>query len=80
MRKIIQIKLNWTAQEGYLDGCFSSESIGTRGVTEITEHRPAGEGDRFFYDVYYSNGNMQRVYNFSNVFFEKENENDTNRV
>lgn len=80
MRKIIQINFNWTAQEGYLDGCFSSESVGTRGVTEITEHRPAGEGDRFFYDIHYANGITQRVFNPSNVFFAKETENDSNRV
>ena len=37
-------------------------------VKEITEHRAAVEGDKWYYDVIYTNGTEMRVFNPNTVF------------
>lgn len=36
-------------------------------VKEINEHRAAGEGDKWYYDVVYANGTEMRIFNPSTV-------------
>lgn len=43
--------------------------IGQRGITEITEHQAMGEGDKWFYDIHYENGEIHRVFNPNSVVF-----------
>lgn len=40
-------------------------------VKEIIEHRPAGEGDKWFYDVFFEDNTEMRVFNPSLVFKSK---------
>ena len=45
------------------------------GVTEIKEHSAQGEGDKWFYDVYFDSGRMERIFNVIQVFYAR-NKND----
>jgi len=47
-------------------------TIGKCGIIKIAEHRPTGEGDKWFYDVRYSDGSVWRIFNPLNVKFETE--------
>ena len=38
-------------------------TAGEQSVTEIIEHRAAGEGDKWYYDVHIEGGVIQRVFN-----------------
>jgi len=42
--------------------------VGIFGVQAIEEHRPAGEGDRWFYDVNFDNGDLLRIFNPTESF------------
>lgn len=35
----------------------------------ITEHRAAGEGDKWYYDIHYSDGSMERIFNINQVYY-----------
>jgi len=39
---------------------------------KITEHPAQGEGDRWFYDVYYDSGKLLRIFNPSIVLYDEE--------
>lgn len=39
--------------------------------TSIVEHEPMGPGDRFYYDVYMSNGDSERIFNPNQVFYKE---------
>ena len=41
------------------------------GVTSISEHQPAGGLDRWYYDVEFVDGHMERLFKFNLVVFEK---------
>lgn len=41
-------------------------------VKEITEHRAAGEGDKWYYDVIYTNDTEMRVFNPNTVLRKTE--------
>ena len=68
-RKIVKLTHNWRQVEGGED--YDSYTVGNGYVVEITEHRPAGEGDEFFYDVRFSDGAMVRLFNPNTVVFDK---------
>lgn len=51
-----------------LRGCSPED----RRVEKIEEHKPQGEGDRWFYDITFNDGTTQRTFNPSQVFFAKE--------
>ena len=38
-------------------------TVGEQSVTKIVEHRPAGEGDKWYYDVHIESGVIHRVFN-----------------
>ena len=55
----------------YIELGFKTER-GT--VTKIEEHRAAGEGDKWYYDIYCRDGNMEsveRIFNIHSVAFCK---------
>lgn len=44
-------------------------SVGINDVIKIEEHRAAGEGDKWYYDIHYSDGTIKRTFNPSNVYY-----------
>lgn len=57
---------------GYKDeyGNPQENSIGEK-VEKITEHSAGGEGDKWFYDIHYSDGDVRRVFNPIVVDYKK---------
>jgi hypothetical protein len=47
-------------------------TVGRNGVISIEEHRPAGEGDKWFYDIICSDGRKVRLFDFSSVEIEQD--------
>ena len=54
-------------------GCSKIIEVGKDDVENIIEHQAQGEGDRWFYDVKYSNGNVDRMFNVVKVSFINTN-------
>ena len=46
--------------------------IGERSVIKIEEHRPDGEGDKWFYDIYFENGAVERIFNINSVIYDNK--------
>ena len=69
--KVRKIYYNWH-QVGSVqdrDGCgedWEEHEIG-KGVDRIEEHRPSGEGDKWFYDVFVGERLMTRIFNINQV-------------
>jgi hypothetical protein len=40
---------------------------------KITQHCAVGEGDKWFYDIFYSDGTVERIFNPNEVFFTDNN-------
>ncbi|WP_298845561.1 hypothetical protein [uncultured Clostridium sp.] len=78
MSNIIKINYNWF---NYNDGNNQGEDYYTfevgksykkKGtVTEIREHPAVGEGDRWFYDVHFDSGAMERIFNPNHIFYKQ---------
>jgi len=51
---------------------FDYANIGEHGVNFIKEHIPKGEGDKWFYNVFYDDGHIERVFNINKVFYKEE--------
>ena len=64
--KITQLIANWypTPESG---DYYDSYEVGKKGVIRITEHRPAGEGDKWFYDVDFEGQSTKRIFNPNSV-------------
>ena len=62
---IERIHYNWR-EKGY-----SFREVGKEGVLSIIEHPAIGEGDRWFYDVHFESGAMERIFNPNHVFYAK---------
>lgn len=71
--KIIQLTANWYAWNDGREAGAECETydVGKKGVVSITEHRPAGEGDKWFYDVEFENKGTKRIFNPNSVSMEK---------
>jgi hypothetical protein len=41
-------------------------------VISIEEHRSAGEGDKWYYDIFLEDGSMQRTFNPNRAFYAPE--------
>ena len=41
-------------------------------VVRIKEHAAQGEGDKCYYDVTFSDGTMERIFNINKVFYTTE--------
>lgn len=74
---IKSINYNWffVSNDGNDSGTgFDNRTLGAEyggvKVTEIVEHGAMGEGDKWFYDVHYSDGTKQRIFNPNEVFYE----------
>ena len=69
--KIIQINYNWFVGEFREE--FQCIQLGAtyngKRCTEIIEHYSRGEGDKWFYDVYFDNGTIERIFNINKVFY-----------
>ena len=50
-------------------------TIGVYGVNKIEEHAAQGEGDRWYYDVYYEGGKITRHFTFKSVTYLYEQTN-----
>jgi len=46
--------------------------VGERGITRIVENAPCGEGDKWNYEVHYENGGMDRHFNVTESWGDKE--------
>lgn len=44
--------------------------VGSNCVEHIDEYRPQGEGDKWYYDVYYTSGRVDRFFNIDSVTFK----------
>ncbi len=70
--KIIQLIANWYATSSIGEE-YETYEVGKNGVVKITEHRPAGEGDKWFYDVMFDEiqrKGTKRIFNPNSVSFE----------
>ena len=68
--KINQIIFNWfysTQGEEYQVFEIGVKNIYYGTPVEIIEHRSAGEGDKWYYDIYFDNGNIHRTFNPNEV-------------
>jgi len=59
-----------TNTQGIGEQSLSAE-VGVNGVTEITEHAAAGDGDKWYYDIHYNDGVVVRTFNPHKVYFTK---------
>jgi len=48
---------------------YSVAQVGHGGVVKISEHCPAGEGDRHWCDICYDNGACTRVFNVNLIMY-----------
>lgn len=70
--EITGINYNWYATPENGEE-FTNRTVGVRygNVTcdNIKEHSAAGNGDRWFYDISYSDGSIERIFNPNQVVF-----------
>ena len=52
--------------ENKLDGF----TVGCSGVQSISYHSALGEGDRHYCDIYFNNGEVERLFVFDSIGFE----------
>jgi hypothetical protein len=45
-------------------------NIPNKKCIRIEEHIPQGEGDKWFYDIYYDDNTMDRTFNPNEIFYE----------
>ena len=45
-------------------GMNQNYSVGKYGVKEIKEHTARGDGDKWFYDVLFEDGDIKRIFDF----------------
>lgn len=74
MSKITKLHYNYrpAASDGrdIYDEDYDVAEIGKRNVTNITEHLPEFNGDRLWYDIYYTD-TIVRTYNPCEVHYER---------
>lgn len=73
---ITSIIYNWspggvTTTEEFADD-YREANVGSNGVVKIEEHRPAGEGDKWFYDIIYDTSSVERIFNPCVVYFQHQ--------
>jgi hypothetical protein len=70
--KVKQINFNWYAEPSYGEH-FGSYQVGEyANCLNIEEHRPMGDGDKWFYDVTLNDGTITRIFNINQVFYFPE--------
>ena len=57
--------------KNYIDGhkMTCTFRLGDDNIKEIKEHAAQGEGDKWYYDVYFRDGTMTRLFNFDEVTY-----------
>jgi len=68
--KITALFYNWYA--GPYGEEVKSYHVGFNKVIKIIEHRACGEGDRWYYDVIFSDSHRERIFNPNEVVFSEE--------
>lgn len=66
--KITRVEYDWFYSS--IGEEYQSYAVGKRNVVEIKEHKALGEGDKWFYDVIFEDGSMERIFNPNRVFYE----------
>ena len=52
-------------------GMDNTYTVGQHGVIEIVEHKAQGEGDKWYYDIEISGGEIIRKFSFKEVKYQK---------
>jgi len=77
MKKIIEVTWNWSPAcmesngdriDYYSDTCETAH-ISNEKVLKIEEHIAMGEGDKFFYDIFFVDGTVHRIFNPNTVYY-----------
>ena len=67
---ITKLIYNWR-QEGNMQGGIGEDyeyaELGKNGVKKITEHAAQGEGDRWYYEIFFENGSTHTIFNPNTV-------------
>lgn len=67
-RKVLSVVCDWF----FSNDCgeeYRKYSVGEHGVTEIQYHKPQGDGDRHYCDIYLENGQIIRQFNINEIEF-----------
>ena len=68
MSKIITtLYYNWTNE------VVESVSVEEKDVFKILEHRSEHAGDKWYYDIYYTDGKVKRTFNPNEVIWSDQN-------
>ena len=68
---IDKLVCNFSSKLEGLDG-FDTYELGLYGVEKIQEHRAAGEGDRWYYDIHYEDGTKIREFYPRTVHYKQD--------
>lgn len=49
---------------------YREHNVGVRGCVEIEEHPARGEGDKWYYDIFFEDGTVIRTFNPNQVTFK----------
>lgn len=75
IEKLIPEIIRFNYYPGSLDGHYperyEEHIVGQKGVVEIREHAAQGDGDRWYWDVYYDCNSVERIFNPHQVFYKK---------
>ncbi len=69
--KIVKIHYNWFYTIG--DECgegYEVAEVGKGECVKIEEHQCGVEGDRWYYDIHHTNGQIIRTFNPNQIFIE----------
>lgn len=67
-REVIKIKYNWYPT-GDSEDYFQYE-VGKENVKYIVEHPAQGEGDKYFFEVWFEDNTMVAIFNPNQVFYK----------
>ena len=70
--KITKIYYNWVQVSDSRDaGCdWELAEIGEKDCVKIEEHKSQGEGDKWYYDIHFKNGDILRTFNPNEIVYE----------
>ena len=69
--KLMQITTDWFYTTEVGEECEIYEP-GKNDCTEIKEHAPQGDGDKWYCDIFFTGGRMKRVFNINSISYETE--------
>lgn len=75
MNEVIRITYNWyaTSNADYPEQ-YGEYIKGLNGVSRIHEHEAKGDGDRWYYDVYFNDSSFVRIFNPNIVCYHPINQ------